>query len=216
MGCNSTDDALYDDMQREAAKRGLAWQYAQYVVKTQHLWPTWETLEKMKWKEGRQTPDTALMRFVYHRFLSPAVCLDIGSGEGANARELRQRGHNVITVDTDSRVMADVTGDVRELSGGMFDCIFDVNTLCHVEDPPFEKISSWLKPDGYFFSICPTNFAPRYIQDSKDFTRTASELELREMLQPFFKEVKINWRSEPDLRVPRSSQLESWIVTAQL
>jgi hypothetical protein len=48
MGNNRTDDALYCDMQREAAKRGLALQYAQYVARTEHLWPEWEVLEEMK------------------------------------------------------------------------------------------------------------------------------------------------------------------------
>ena len=51
MPCNRTDDALYGDMMREAAKRGLAWQYAQYVARTQHLWPEWSVLEEMKRKD---------------------------------------------------------------------------------------------------------------------------------------------------------------------
>ncbi len=48
IGNNPTDDALYIDMVNEAAKRGLAWQYAQYVARTGHLWPEWKILEEMK------------------------------------------------------------------------------------------------------------------------------------------------------------------------
>jgi hypothetical protein len=48
MGHNATDDKIYCEMQQEAAKRGLAWQYAQYVQRTEHLWPEWSVLEEMK------------------------------------------------------------------------------------------------------------------------------------------------------------------------
>ena len=169
----------------------------------------------MTWAFGRQTPDNSLMRFVSRRFFSPATFLDIGSGEGANARELREkpRYHKVITLDKDPNVEANHCCDINNYKPDeQFDLIYDINTLCHVEDPPFKKIRSWLKPAGVFFSICPTALAPEYIALGKDFTRRVDELELRWMLDPFFAIVKIEWRSEPDFR---GNQLESWIVEAR-
>ena len=122
----------------------------------------------MVWAFGRQTPDNNLMRYVAHRFAYPATFLDIGSGEGANARELRERNHNVITVDKDPAVECNHPCDIRDFNptwreGVPYDLVYDINTLCHVEDPPFEKIRSWLKPEGVFFSVCPTHHGPKYI-----------------------------------------------------
>ncbi len=170
----------------------------------------------MTWTEGRQTADNSLMRFVSRRFFSPATCLDIGSGEGANARELIERNHVVKALDKDEWCVADYHRDVREFDGhgGPYDLIYDVNTLCHVEDPPFEKIRSWLKPEGIFFSICPTDAGPKYIDWGKPYTRRITEFGLREMLQPFFKEIRIRWRSEPGYRYDHD-QLESWLVEAR-
>ncbi len=164
---------------------------------------------------NRQAPDSALMRLVSHRFPGRAYCLDIGSGEGANCRELTFRGHQVTPIDRYHRyapnvILADIrSGDFVPHS---FDLVYDINTLCHVEDPPFEKIREWLKPEGIFFSICPTALAPRYIEEGKDFTRRIDEIGLRLMLQPCFKEIRIYWRSEPDFK---GNQLESWIVEAR-
>ncbi len=167
----------------------------------------------MTWKEGRQTPDTALMRFVAHHFPSRATFLDVGSGEGANARELRDRGYEVDTVDINPQSGAEYIGDIRLFDPAYcFNLVYDINTLCHVEDPPFEKIKSWLKPEGYFFSICPTHLAPAYIAYGKECTRRVSEHELRVMLEPFFLRVTIGHRSEPDMK---GNQLESWIVVAR-
>ncbi len=168
------------------------------------------------WKEDRQGPDTTLLRFVRHSFrYGPVMMLDIGSGEGANARELGVRGHTVVTVDKNPKTTAEYLQDILECEfwPQTYDLIYDVNTLCHVEYPPWEKIRGWLKPEGIFFSICPTALAPEFIAEGKDYTRRVDEIELRLMLQPFFKEVRIEWRSEPDYR--HRKQLESWIVEAR-
>ncbi len=168
----------------------------------------------MIWAFGRQSPDTSLMRFVSHRFFSPTHMLDIGSGEGANARELKQRGHRVKTNDVDLTTNPDIPGDIRELelSPHSFDLIYDINTLCHIERPPWGNIKSWLKPEGIFFSICPHYLSPTYIGDGKGFTQTYAEQGLRETLQPYFNQIKIECRSEPDFR---DGQLQSWIVEAR-
>ena len=168
------------------------------------------------WTFGRQSPDNCLMRFVDRRLFAPASAfLDIGSGEGANARELEERKYRVITIDKDPSTSARYLEDIREFEwdgAGDFDLIYDINTLCHIKDPPFEKIRGWLKPEGVFFSICPTAIGPQYIHWGKDYTRRVDEVELRLMLDPFFKEVRIYWRGEPDFK---GNQLESWIVEAR-
>ncbi len=175
------------------------------------------------WAKGRQAPDTALLRFVSHRFPYTATCLDIGSGEGANARELSKRRNRIFSIDRDPNVSCPNiayaewhrTEDIceAEYSGSPFDLIYDVNTLCHVERPPWLKIASWLKPDkGVFFSICPTYNAPPYIGIGKEFTRTYAELGLRETLEPYFDEVRIYRRTEPDFM---GHDLDSWIAVAR-
>ncbi len=165
------------------------------------------------------------MRFANVRFPHTATCLDIGCGEGANTRELAIRGNRVFSIDKDPLVPAPVPetpawhvcADICEYKyttsiSGLFDLIYDVNTLCHVKDPPFEKIRDWLKPNGSFFSICPTDNSPTRITEGKDFTRMVSEQELRMMLLPFFADIRIFYRMEPDFR---GNRLESWLVEAK-
>ncbi len=165
------------------------------------------------------------MRFVSLRFPSGGTFLDIGCGEGANARELWRRNYEVSTIDKDPKVrpvvrMAlgwHICGDICDielggLKGRFFNLIYDINTLCHVEYPPWEKIKNALMPEGIFFSICPTYLAPPYIANGKEFTRTYSEGGLRETLQPYFSEIKIYSRNEPDFKW---NQLDSWIVEAR-
>ncbi len=166
----------------------------------------------MTWKYGRQTPDTNLMRFVARRFSEPAKMLDIGSGEGANARELRSRGHDVLTIDK-NETNADIWEDICSWDPvtASFNLIYDVNTLCHVENPPFEKIKSWLKPRGIFFSICPTERCWRGVADGKEFTRFATHSDLRSMLS-IFASYEIYGALCPDFR---GNELESWIAEAR-
>ena len=177
----------------------------------------------MTWVFGRQVPDTSLIRFVSHTFPHPATMLDIGSGEGANARELRLRWHEVITVDKDPTVECNHCCDIRDYRPDpweSFDLVYDINTLCHVENPPFEKIRSWLKPKGVFLTICPTHSAPPYIREGKSFTRTTSQYDLRETLQPFFANMKIYERFEPAFRIDDDENckdfLDSWIAVCRV
>lgn len=170
----------------------------------------------MNWAFGRQSPDNNLMRFISRRIHPPAVLLDIGSGQGANATELRARGFQVWTVDIDPRVEADVPFDICTLpedyfEQDRFDIIYDINTLCHVEHPPLEKIRHWLKPGGYFFSICPTERTWHGVADGKDFTRFASYADIRSMYKAF------SWYEPYQAYAPdfRGNYLESWIIEAK-
>jgi len=166
----------------------------------------------MTWKHGRQTPDNNLMRFVARRFPEwDGVFLDIGSGEDANARELRFRGFHVVTIDKDPEADAYLCDDIRDVDFDPgFDCIYDINTLCHVDRPPFEKIKSWLKPDGVFFSICPTLNTSERVKEGKEFTRLASEYDLVAMLK-MFSQVKIG---SAHSHLPGEDCFRSWIVEA--
>jgi SAM-dependent methyltransferase len=167
----------------------------------------------MTWIHGRQTPDNNLMRFVAQRFPSAAMMLDIGSGEGANARELLWRGHGVLTVDRSQYTNADLHADIREISltPGTFNLIYDINTLCHVDHPPFETIKSWLKRDGVFFSIWPTLDTSDRVRDGKDYTHLVSEHDLRHMLN-MFSGVKIG---TAHYHLPGEDYFDSWIVEAR-
>ncbi len=175
----------------------------------------------MSWAFGRQCPDTTLLRFVARHFPYSGTMLDIGSGSGANARELFIRGNRVFSVDKDP--LAPVPNpetpawhscvDILEYqTSGPFDLIYDVNTLCHVREPPWEKIKGWLKPEGRFFSICPTHLSPRYIEEGKDYTRKADEYDVRGMLR-CFSDVEVRWRVEPDFKT--RGGLESWVIEAR-
>jgi len=165
----------------------------------------------MTWEFGRQTPDNNLMRFVARRFHDPAFMLDIGSGEGANARELLERGHKVWTLDKEAP--AYIMTDIRNwYTGVSFDCIYDINTLCHVEGPPFEKIKSWLRPGGIFFRVCPTVDTWDGV-GAERFTLYAFKSNVYEDLRCFSK-VDV-WPAEyPDFRNP-CHQIKSWIVEAR-
>jgi 2-polyprenyl-3-methyl-5-hydroxy-6-metoxy-1,4-benzoquinol methylase len=151
------------------------------------------------------------MRFVARRFGPGDVFLDIGSGSGANADELRVRGFIVVTLD--NGVKADFMTDIRKahFNPETFNCVLDINTLCHVEDPPFENIKAWLKPHGSFFSICPTLDTSDRVKDGKDYTRLVSEHDLRGMLR-MFSEVKIG---TAHYQIPGSDYFDSWIVEAK-
>ncbi len=171
------------------------------------------------WAFGRQSPDNNLMHWVSKRYPTPkrrpewpVEFLDIGSGEGANARELEKRKHGVITVDKDPACKAQVTADICTLITdgfiGAFDCVYDVNTLCHVENPPFEKIKTWLKPEGFFFSICPQFGSASRVMEGKDFTRFLSLRDV-EGFYGAFSEVRIGSHTS---RLPGEVMYASWLV----
>ncbi len=179
----------------------------------------YELRQKQTWPYGRQTPDNNLMRFM-ERFPFDSYLLDIGSGEGANARELIIRGHAVISLDLNPDVPAPVSPvwhkcvDVRDFEheGGRFDCIYDINTLCHVEDPPFKKIKNWLKPNGFFFSICPQFGSCSRIMEGKDFTRFLPLKEVEKFYGEVFGVVIIG---STTYRLPGDEMYASWIVEAR-
>jgi hypothetical protein len=164
-------------------------------------------------KDEAAYPNENVLRFVKHRGLPErgwGTALDIGSGGGANARALRTTGWAVHTVDLNPATEADFHEDIRDFNMlGFYDLILDCNTLCHVEDAPYQKIHDMLDGEGWFFSIHPTRATVPLIAAGR-WTRKASEWDMRESLK-MFSRVKVDHASYPD---PRRGLIESYVITA--
>lgn len=146
--------------------------------------------------------DNRLVAFVAQNLKPPATLLDIGSGSGANARCLRNEGFTVYTLDASEESRADIREDVGTFFSRrtiQFNCIYDINTLQHVEDPPYEKIYAALKPGGKFFSIHTADDTQLDLT-GKGFTRTADILSMRRLLGRGFTRFTVhkavNWRGD--------------------
>ncbi len=166
------------------------------------------------WPFGRQTPEPCLMRFVSKLFPLSTTFLDIGSGEGANARELRLRGHKVLTIDKNPEVKADIQQDIAEWKpiGMTFDLIYDVNTLCHIQIPPFKKIKSWLNPDGVLFSICPQFGSSSRVMQGKEHTKFLTLKGAQEYSDGVFSSIKVG---SATYRLPGEEMYASWLIEAR-
>ena len=166
--------------------------------------------------EGSQglAPNTVLVAFVMRHYLPKrhVAFLDIGPGRhAANQVHLEARGFNVFSVDPSLRALKNMQADIREVEfeTGQFDLIYDVNTLCHVENPPMESICRWLKIGGRFFSIAPTEDTWRGVGEGKEFTRFAN-LEGIERLHDCFTGLRVSRQSYPH----GDHQINSWIIEA--
>jgi len=165
-------------------------------------------------KDEAAYPNENVLRFAKHRGL-PAktwgVALDIGSGSGANARALRAMGWAVHTLDIDPAMEADFCKDIHDFYEhvGFYDLILDCNTLCHVEDAPYQKIHEMLDGEGWFLSIHPTYDTVRKIAAGR-WTRKASDWDMCESLKMFSRK-RVDLASYPD---PRRGQIESYVIVA--
>lgn len=101
------------------------------------------------------------------RHLPPASrILEIGGGTGAQARELTERGFDVVSVDlpastySTARVFPIIEYDGRRLPfrSEAFDIVLSSNVLEHVSDlqSMFAEFDRVLKPDGYGVHVMPT------------------------------------------------------------
>ncbi len=161
-------------------------------------------------------PETIFVRFVDRNYTpSPNVhFLDIGCGRNANHTVwlIHKRGFNVTALDSAPGALAHIHQDiclVDSFAPNSFDCVLDINTLCHVENPPIEKIKTWLKPGGKFFSIAPTNETARKHLEGKGFCRCASSEQILK-LYDCFERIEIGLASYPT----RDGQIYSWIIEA--
>lgn len=162
-------------------------------------------------------PDTHFVRFVARNYYgvedrADVYFLDLGCGRHArNTRFLSDKGFEVTAVDFSQVALAHIHADINDLDfpRDSFDCIFDINTLCHVENPPMEKIRSWLKPYGLFFSIAPCHDTWRDHLEGKGYCRCA-DLEEIVKLHANFRNFRAAKASYPH----GDHQITSWIVEA--
>ncbi len=166
-----------------------------------------------------QTPNNILVTYLARKSLWPnwperCKALDIGSHSLANALWMRDRGYDVTTIDTDPTAWATIHGGIEHAGfrfpPGSFDYVIDINTLCHVECPPYSDIREWLAPEGRFFSIHPAIGTDELVMIGKDYTRLPSERELRDSLK-MFTQVAIFPSEYPHF----PGQLKSWVVEAR-
>ncbi len=163
-----------------------------------------------------QTPNNILVTYLARKQWPnwPGKCrvLDIGSHSLANALWMRDRGFDVTAVDSDGRAWATIHGDIQlqAFKPESFEYVIDINTLCHVECPPYSDIRDWLVQDGKFFSIHPARGTDELVRVGKDYTRLPSERELRDSLK-MFTQVAIFPSEYPHF----PGQLKSWVVEAR-
>lgn len=174
-----------------------------------------------KANQGRQAryPDTTVVRFVARNFYdapnrSKIHFLDIGSGRYApHTKFLEGEGFTVTAIDFSHTALAHHHMDIRAadlFSDETFDCILDFNSLCHVEDPPIEKIYSWLKKDGIFFSVCPRWDTSREHLEGKGFVRCIQRDEITPLYFPFWTRVV-----DEQLYTVNREAFTSWIIEAK-
>ena len=165
-------------------------------------------------KRQAEYPNEIFVRFVArHWYDEPDRMkidfLDLGSGAGANSNYLDEQGFNVVAVDSSRAANADLYCPIEKLEfpEGRFDCILDHNTLCHIENPPLDKIRDWLKPNGIFFSMCPTAYTWRGHLMGKGFCRMLTHDQALNFYKGF-SELRIAHSEYPD----RGNQIPSWVV----
>ena len=144
----------------------------------QAIWPS-EPLMRFIGRTYGNAPDRSKVRF-----------LDIGSGKHApNTHALTLMGYDVIAIDFAPGALAHERADIRAsmlFEPETFDCVLDINTLCHVPDPPIAEIHKWLKPGGKFYSIAPHINTSRGHLEGKGYCRCAAWHGIQQLLAPFW------------------------------
>jgi 2-polyprenyl-3-methyl-5-hydroxy-6-metoxy-1,4-benzoquinol methylase len=191
----------------------------------------WEPVLKTR---QAKYPNEIFVRFVARNFYavpdrSRVEFLDIGCGAGANTQYLLEEGFSVTALDATDVALNWLENRLsfKKIYAGhrltkahsdaqtwiypenSFDCIMDINTLCHVEHPPYFAIHDALKKDGKFFCIAPAHDTWKGVGEGKGFTRFRTCVELGHDLR-MFSNVNIDWASYPD----RGNRINSWIVEA--
>lgn len=106
-------------------------------------------------------------RLVASHLLPQSRVLELGAGTGAQARELRQAGFDVVAIDVpqsdyaSSRVapVIDYDGHHIPFEDGTFDVVYSSNVLEHIPDlqSAFAEIVRVLRPGGYCIHVLPTH-----------------------------------------------------------
>ena len=170
-------------------------------------------------------PEISFVRFAARVFgprMPSCRFLDIGSGTGANTLWLEQHGADVVAIDPSHKCRAHYHEScavyLEEYCPEPFDCILDIKTLCHTRlYADYRDIHAFLKPGGWLYVMAPTihhlrtEGGYRDVGHGKDYTRYASEWEMRSMLS-MFSSVTIR-----ELQEPAGSHLytSTWCCEAQ-
>ena len=170
----------------------------------QAIWPS-EPLMRFIGRTYGNAPDRSKVRF-----------LDIGSGKHApNTHALTLMGYDVIAIDFAPGALAHERADIRAsglFNPETFDCVLDINTLCHVENPPIKAIRDWLKPGGKFYSIAPHVNTSRGHLEGKGYCRCADHDSIKHLMVPFGDKWVNGYQ---DYRDPgRGEIICSWIIEA--
>ena len=114
--------------------------------------------------------------FMARRAWKVVTALDIGCGAGAHTWMMQRERMHVCAVDISPTAIArlahavpdvyGMVGDIREINiaEASQSFILDNLSLTHVENPPLERILSWLKPGGRLVSasfLVPPQGAPK-------------------------------------------------------
>lgn len=176
--------------------------------------------------EHPEPPVVGFLRSLTRVLGNDIVVLDIGPGRsGRHSRLVEDMGLGLVSVDVSHACRAHYHGDIQDMvfPEGAFDCILDIKTLCQEPHPPYRRIHSWLKPNGYFFSMTPTDehlADPQAYNIKKhrnyeyEFMCMSSEADIRHRLRDF-SSVGLYKYIQP-IRIDNGVKyLYSWCVEAQ-
>jgi 2-polyprenyl-3-methyl-5-hydroxy-6-metoxy-1,4-benzoquinol methylase len=195
--------------------------------------------KRMATTEQAEFPELNFVRFVRDNYYwgnknhdrSRIRFLDLGCGGGANSWFLAHKGFHVTALDKSAAALnllaarfvkeryhttriGFVQADIKTLlsTTGLFDCILDCNTLCHIQRPPWHTIHEMLKPKGKLFMVAPTPAIWKKTLCGKGYCRLATDKQIRHMLR-MFSDVRIDDESYPR-RVGMNQKITSWLVEA--
>ncbi len=182
------------------------------------------------------SPDENLLRPLMRKYRnvdrSRVEILDLGCGKGRHSWELLHRGFSVTALDASKQALDSLRRRFEEerffrnrirfeqqdiktidLPSNSFDCIIDIESLCHVVRPPMFAIHDLLKKGGWFFSIAPRPDTWKKTLWGKGYCRLATEPELRNMLR-MFSCVFIGKKSYSDGE-EYEHEITSWLIKAK-
>lgn len=165
-----------------------------------------------------QYPNEIFVRFVARNyypapFRSDIKFLELGSGSGADLKFLEQQGFDALGVDSGQFAHAhyhcDFSAFPWDRFDNHFDCIYELNVLCHVQDAPYKEIAAALKPNGKFFAIMPALDTEADLE-GKGYTRLSSPSDIGADLDPYFSKIDIR----PSCYPHRQRNHINWVVEA--
>lgn len=164
-------------------------------------------------------PNEIFVRFVARNyypveFRSDIQFLELGSGSGADLRFLEEQGFVALGIDSNELAYANYHDDIATVlpdfkDKNIFDCIYSLNVLCHIENPPYQAIAEALKPNGKFFAILPALETEADLE-GKGYTKLSSPFSIRTALDGLFSKIDIRMSCYPH----RQRNHVNWVVEA--